>query len=210
MRLDRPRRIPVVAIMGASKSVPLKLTIRPLTPELWPALEDLFGKNGACGGCWCMYPRIGSAYTKRPGEENRADFRQVVRRGPPPGLLAFVGDLAVGWCQVTPRDAVPWLDRTWRLARVDNVPVWSISCLYVRKGYRRKGITSALVAAAVKTATRAKAPAVEAYPVDAAVSPSASGTGFVTTFRRAGFRIVARRTPARPIMRRNLIPTPRS
>ena len=68
--------------------------------------------------------------------------------------------------------------------------MWSISCLYVRKGYRRKGITSALVAAAVKTATRAKAPAVEAYPVDAAVSPSASGTGYVSTFARAGFRIV--------------------
>ncbi len=184
------------------KAGSLKLIIRPLTPELWPALEDLFGKNGACGGCWCMYPRIGSAYTKRPGEENKADFRQVVRRGPPPGLLAFAGDLAVGWCQITPRDAVPWLDRTWRLARVDDVPVWSISCLYVRKGYRRKGITSALVAAAVKTAMRAKAPAVEAYPVDAAVSPSASSTGFVSTFRRAGFRIVARRTPARPIMRR--------
>ena len=189
------------------KDVDLKMTIRPLTPELWPALEDLFGKNGACGGCWCMYPRIGSAYTKRPGEENRADFRQVVRRGPPPGLLAFAGDLAVGWCQITPRDSVPWLDRTWRIARVDDEPVWSISCLYVRKGYRRKGITSALVAAAVKAATRAKAPSVEAYPVDAKVSPSASGTGFVSTFRRAGFRIVARRTPARPIMRRNLTPT---
>jgi GNAT superfamily N-acetyltransferase len=193
--------------MGASKSAPLRLAIRPLTPELWPALADLFGSNGACGGCWCMYPRIGSAYTRRPGEENRADFREVVRRGPPPGLLAFAGDLAVGWCQITPRAAVPWLDRTWRLAPVDDVPVWSISCLYVRKGYRRKGITSALVAAAVKTAARAKAPAVEAYPVDAAVSPSASGTGFATTFRRAGFRTVARRTPARPIMRRKLAST---
>jgi GNAT superfamily N-acetyltransferase len=186
------------------KDVDLNVTIRPLTPALWPALEDLFGRNGACGGYWCMYPRIGSAYTKRPGEANRADFRQVVRRGPPPGLLAFVGDLPVGWCQITPRDAVPWLDRTWRVSRADDVPVWSISCLYVRKGYRRKGITSALVSAAVKTAIRAKAPAVEAYPVDAAVSPSASGTGYVSTFARAGFRIVGRRTPARPIMRRQL------
>jgi hypothetical protein len=32
----------------------MKLTIRPLTPDLWPALEDLFGENGAAGGCWCM------------------------------------------------------------------------------------------------------------------------------------------------------------
>jgi GNAT superfamily N-acetyltransferase len=175
-----------------------------LTAARWRDFEILFGPRGACGGCWCMYPRIGSAYTKRSGEENRRDFRDVVRRGPPPGLLAFTGDLAVGWCQITARDAVPWLDRTWRLARVDDVPVWSISCLYVRKGYRRKGVTSVLVAAAVETARRAKASAVEAYPVDASVSRSASGTGYVSTFTRAGFRTAARRTPARPIMRRTL------
>src|SRR5690242_5253190 len=53
----------------------MKLTIRPLTPDLWPALEDLFGDNGAVGGCWCMYWRIGRAYRKRPHEENRAAFR---------------------------------------------------------------------------------------------------------------------------------------
>ena len=35
----------------------MKLTIRPLTPDLWPALEDLFGETGACNGCWCMYWR---------------------------------------------------------------------------------------------------------------------------------------------------------
>ena len=118
----------------------MKLTVRPLTPDLWPALEDLFGTHGACNGCWCMWGRIGSAYRKRPREKNRAAFRAIVRRGPPPGLLAFNGDVPVGWCQLTPREAVPWLDRTWRLKRVDDVPVWSLSCLYVRKGYRRQGI----------------------------------------------------------------------
>ncbi|HLT00805.1 MAG TPA: GNAT family N-acetyltransferase, partial [Geminicoccaceae bacterium] len=127
----------------------MELTIRPLTPELWPALEDLFGSNGACNGCWCMYWRIGSAYRRRPREENRAAFQAIVQNGPPPGLLAFAGDLAVGWCQLTPRAALPWLDRTWRLKRVDDVPVWSLSCLYVRKGWRRRGITTALIAAAL-------------------------------------------------------------
>ena len=73
----------------------------------------------------------------------------------------------MGWCQLTPRDALPWLDRAWRLKRVDEVPVWSLSCFYVRKGYRRRGVTSALIAAAVKAARRAKAPALEAYPLDA-------------------------------------------
>jgi GNAT superfamily N-acetyltransferase len=181
-----------------------ELTIRPLTPDLWPALEDLFGKNGACNGCWCMYARIGSAYRKRPPEENKAGFREIVMRGPPPGLLAFDGDLAIGWCQLTPRAALPWLDRAWRLRRVDDLPVWSLSCFYVRKGCRRQGVTSALIAAALQVAKRANAPALEAYPFDAAVSPSASGTGYASTFERAGFKTVARRVPPRPIMRHDL------
>ena len=144
----------------------MKLRIRRLTPDLWPALEDLFGERGACNGCWCMYWRIGSAYRKRARGTNKAAFRQIVKQGPPPGLIAFDRELAVGWCQLTPRDSVPWLDRTWRLRRVDEQPVWSISCFYVRKGYRRRGVTSALITAAVKTAQAAGAPALEAYPLD--------------------------------------------
>jgi GNAT superfamily N-acetyltransferase len=116
-------------------------------------------------------------------------------------LLAFDGDLAVGWCQLTPRDALPWLDQTWRLKRVDDVPVWSLSCLYVRKGYRKRGVTSALIAAALDVAKRAGAPALEAYPLDADLTPSASGTGYVSTFKRAGFKVVARCVAPRPIMR---------
>jgi GNAT superfamily N-acetyltransferase len=182
----------------------MKLRIRPLTLDLWPALEDLFGKNWPCHDCWCMYWRIGNSYRRRPRERNKADFRRVVKQGPPPGLLAFDGDLAVGWCQLTPRDGLPWLDRAWRLRRIDDVPVWSISCFYVRKGYRKLGVTSALIEAAVKTAKSAGAPALEAYPLDADLSPSASGTGYASTFARAGFRVVGRRTPPRPIMRRDL------
>jgi GNAT superfamily N-acetyltransferase len=185
----------------------MKLKIRPLQPDLWPALEDLFGEQGACNGCWCMYWRIGAAYRKNPRETNKVMFKEVVKQGPPPGLLAFHGDLAVGWCQLTPRDALPWLDRAWRLKRLDDIPVWSISCFYVRKGYRKQGITSALIAAALKAAKAAGAPALEAYPLDADLTPSASGTGYASTFARAGFKIVARRTPPRPIMRRDLRPS---
>jgi hypothetical protein len=70
--------------------------------------------------------------------------------------------------------------------------------------YRRRGITSALIAAALKVAARANAPALEAYPLDAEQTPSASGTGYASTFARAGFKTVARRVPPRPIMRYDL------
>jgi len=182
----------------------MKLIVRPLTPDLWPAFEDLFGRNGACNGCWCMYWRVGAAYSRTPRDKNKAAFREIVKRGPPPGLIAFDGDLAVGWCQLTPRDALPWLDRAWRLKRVDDVPVWSLSCFYVRIGYRKRGVTSALISAALKAAKRAKAPALEAYPLDGNKTPSTSFTGYATTFARAGFNTVACHVPPRPIMRHDL------
>jgi GNAT superfamily N-acetyltransferase len=108
----------------------------------------------------------------------------------------------VGWCQLTPRDAPQWLDRMWWFQRVDDVPVWSISCFFVRRAYRRQGVMSQLIAAALKTAKRAKAPALEACPVDttAPKSPSNIFTGTVSVFARAGFKEVARRAAARPIM----------
>lgn len=179
----------------------MKLTVQPLTPDLLPALDDLFGTQGPASRCWCMYWRIGDNYRKRPHEANKAEFCELVQSGPPLGLLAFSGDLCVGWCQLTPRDALPWLDRTWRLKRVDDKPVWSLSCFYIRKGWRKKGVTSALIAAALDVARKAGAPALEAYPLDADLTPSTSHTGYVSTFKRAGFKIVARHVPPRPIMR---------
>jgi hypothetical protein len=74
----------------------------------------------------------------------------------------------------------------------------------VRKGYRRQGVTSVLIEASLKAAKRAKTPAPEAYPFDADESPSATGTGYASAFARLGFKVVARRIPARPIMRHDL------
>jgi hypothetical protein len=173
-----------------------RIKIRPLTPDLWPALEDLFDTKGPCSRCWCMYWRIGAAYRHRLPEESKAAFHQIVEAGSPPGLLAFIGNQAVGWCQLIPRDELPQLDREWRLKRIDQQPVWSISCFYIRIGFRRKGVTSALIAVALQAAKAAHAPALEAYPLDAEKTPSTSSTGHVTTFARADFEIIATHTPA--------------
>ena len=180
------------------------IEVRPLTPDLWPAFEDLFDAKGPCSRCWCMYWRIGSAYRHCPPEENKAAFHQIVETGPPPGLLAFIDNQAVGWCQLTPREALPQLDRERRLKRPDALQVWSISCFYIRIGFRKKGVSTALIAAALQAAKAAHAPALEAYPLDADKTPSASGTGYATTFARAGFKTIATHTPPRPIMRHNL------
>jgi GNAT superfamily N-acetyltransferase len=182
----------------------LTLSVRPLTTDRWPSFERLFDTKGSCSRCWCMYWRLGYSYRRHLPEENKASFHKIVQSGPAPGLLAFAGPLAVGWCHLTPRRALPAIDSMWRFRSVDDIPVWSLSCFYTRKSYRRRGVTSVLIAEALATAKRAGAPALEAYPVDADLTRSTSSTGYVSTFIRAGFKTVARRVPTRPIMRHDL------
>ena len=134
------------------------LSIEPLTPERWPALEALFGRSGASNGCWCMYWRLGPAYRRRPRERNRETLRRRVEQGPPPGLLALDGSRAVGWCQLTQRGELAWLERRRAFAPVDDAPVWALSCFYVRRGYRRRGVMAALIDAALRAAKRGGAP----------------------------------------------------
>ena len=114
----------------------MDLTFRPLTAEQWPALEDLFGRAGASNGCWCMYWRIGPRYKDRPREDNKHDLERLAGSGRPPGLLAFDGGAAVGWCEVAPRADLDWLARSRSLPPVDELPVWSVPCFYVRRTHR--------------------------------------------------------------------------
>jgi GNAT superfamily N-acetyltransferase len=187
-----------------------KLTIKPLTPDLWPALEDLFGPTGATSGCWCMWWRLGHAHVRLANSENnKAAFKDVVKKGPPPGLLALDGDRGVGWCQVTPRSVLPRLERSRvvvRLGDVDDSDVWSVSCFYIRRDYRRRGVMSELIDAAVRHARGQGASALEAYPWDGGVKRSSAGvyTGISSAFTRAGFQEVARRSPVRSTMRHDL------
>src|SRR5579863_5256246 len=102
----------------------MDLTISPLTLEQWPALEDLFGRAGASNGCWCMYWRIGPRYRDRPREENKQELRQLAASSPSPGLLAFDGETAVGWCELAPRADLGWLAYARYLPPTDALPVW--------------------------------------------------------------------------------------
>jgi GNAT superfamily N-acetyltransferase len=180
--------------------------ISPLTADRWAAIEDLFGRAGASNGCWCMYWRIGPGYHDRPRADNKRDFRQLAASSRPPGLLAFDGDLAVGWCELAPRAELTWLTRVRYLQPPDDLPVWSIPCFFVRRSYRRRGVMGALIRAAVDVAGAGGAPALEAYPVDTTV-PGHTGNlfpGVASAFARHGFRVISRGKPDRPVMRRQL------
>jgi len=140
------------------------------------------------------------------GEGNRAAFRAIVDAGPPPGLIAYVEEKPVGWCQVTPRSALPTVDRSRLLKPVDDRPVWSLSCFFIKAGYRRRGLAAELIEAAKDHGRHSGAAVLEAYPWETTEKKASSTiyTGQASTFLRLGFFEVARRAPHRPILRVDL------
>mgnify|MGYP001028450668 FL=1 len=185
-----------------------KWRVEPITVELWPDLVELFGPRGASGGCWCMWWRLPNAdFVRGKGDGNRNALESLVRAGTVPGLLAYHGERAVGWCSLGPREEFPRLARSRILKPVDDAPVWSVVCFFVDRHYRGGGVTSTLLESAKEYARRQGASILEGYPVDAGdrrVVPAFAYTGLASTFAKAGFVEVARRSPTRPIMRCDL------
>ncbi len=185
-----------------------KFTIKPLTPELWDDFATLFGPRGACAGCWCMWPRLRAKEWKAGrGAPNKRAFKKIVDAERVPGLLAYAGSTPAGWIGFAPRDEYVRLDSSRVWGRVDEKPVWSISCFYIARPFRRQGLTTALLRAAIAHAKQRGARILEGYPVDprgGSVVDTFSWTGLVSAFEKAGFKEVARRSPGKPIMRRAL------
>jgi GNAT superfamily N-acetyltransferase len=177
----------------------------PVTPARWRDLKALFGERGACGGCWCMAWRLApKVYQAGKGRRNQLALRRLVALGGRPGVLAYVDGKPVGWCAVAPRSEYSFLERSRVLRPVDDQEVWSVSCFFVLKPFRRQGVSVELLRAAVALAGRRGARVVEGYPVvpPKAVLPDVFlWTGAAAAFERAGFRTVARRSRSRPVMR---------
>jgi len=182
-----------------------RTTFHPLTPDRWADLEQLFGSRGACGGCWCMWPRSTRAdFERNKGAANRRAFKRIVATDAPPGLLAYADGAPVGWCALAPRETYVRLERSRILKPVDDQPVWSVICFFVARPFRRHGLSVQLLEAAVAHAKKHGARIVEGYPTDSKSSRSPDvfvWTGLAATFRAAGFGEVVRRSASRPVMR---------
>src|SRR4029453_5320120 len=143
------------------------LTIHPVTADRWEHLAALFGDKGACAGCWCMWWRMTqSAWLGQKGEGTNGKRGALGKKGPPPGLLAYAEGEPVGWCAVGPREDYPRLSRSKVLAPVDAKPVWSVTCFFVRRDWRRRGVTVALLKEAARFAGSRGARIVEGDPTD--------------------------------------------
>jgi GNAT superfamily N-acetyltransferase len=181
------------------------LSVHPVTPERWHDLEQLFGKRGACGGCWCMWFRLPRReYEAGRGEANRRALRDLVHSGTPPGLIGYADAAPVAWCSVAPRAEYQRLlvSRTMRPA--DDLPAWSIMCLFVARSHRRRGISVEMIRAACAFARDAGASLVEAYPIRPKsddVPPIFASQGTLPAFLEAGFAPVAEPSSGRVLVR---------
>jgi len=131
-------------------------------------------------------------------------MKKLVSSGVVPGILAYAGGEPVGWCAIQPRPSYPALERSRVLSPVDDEPVWSITCFFIARPHRARGVSVELIKAAVAHARRSGVRIVEGYPVEprkGRMPDAFAWTGLPTAFRKAGFAEVARRSPTRPIMR---------
>jgi GNAT superfamily N-acetyltransferase len=183
-------------------------TWKPLTPENWSDFEELFGPRGACAGCWCMWWRIPrSQYDRQKGEGNRRAMKALVDSGRIPGIIGYHWEQSIGWCAVEPREMLPGLARSRTLKPLDAQPVWSVVCLFIRRAYRRQGVSTELLKAAAEYARSQGGRLVEGYPHEpkSAKAPDAFlWTGLASAFRKAGFEEAAKPSPTRRVVRLEL------
>jgi GNAT superfamily N-acetyltransferase len=141
---------------------------------------------------------------KTKGKKNRKALKNIVDSGQIPGIIAYVEGNPIGWCSVSPREAYPRLERSRVLKRIDDKPVWSIVCFFIKKKFRRKGISFMVLKEALEYVKQWGGAIVEGCPIEPRKSSSPDAfvyTGLASTFRRAGFTEVIRRSETWPIMR---------
>ena len=190
--------------------MPERLAIEPLTPDRFDALAALFREGGDPRWCWCQFWRLRSKdFSASRVPQLRQRLRDLSDSSPAPGLVAFRGDRAVGWCSLGPRQDFERLEHSRTIPRVDDEPVWSIVCFAVSKTARGDGVAAALLKGASRWAREQGAKTLEAYPVDikpgVAMNANSAFMGTLPMFERAGFRVVADTTSTADGQRRVVV-----
>ena len=153
-----------------------------------------------------------SEWQRNKGEANKKAFRSLAESNAPLGILVFEDQEPIGWCAISPREDLPSLSRSRVLAPVDDLKIWSVTCFFVARPHRRRGVARKLLKAAVKYARSHGARLIEGYPTEthkSSVPDVFAFMGPVSLFAANGFQEVARRSKNRPIFRRAVRPVQR-
>ncbi|TFB97501.1 GNAT family N-acetyltransferase [Cryobacterium adonitolivorans] len=141
--------------------------------------------------CWCLSWRLSSNENRALAGTARADkVHELCSRDLAPGVLAHLDGEVAGWAGIAPRSELHPFANSRNIPHLDDLPVWSLWCIRVRPGFRRQGVTPALIEGAVAYARASGAPCVESYPVDNGgqrVDLTMAYVGTRSMFERAGF-----------------------
>ena len=191
----------------------MPLDVHPATADRFDDVSRVLGpKNPESSVCWCLSHRIDARTNQALVGPARGEFvRELCSRDVAPGVLAYDGDDVAGWAAVAPRAELPFA-RSRTIPHVDDLPVWSVWCIRVRPGFRRRGVSHVLLDGAVAYARERGAPVVEGYPVDnrgAKVDLTMAYVGTRAVFEAAGFTWAADTTGVsggfpRVVMRKDL------
>lgn len=185
-----------------------KLIFDSLTAATWKKFETLMGEKGGCGNCWCMYFRIPSReFRENKPDGNKKLMRQLVNKGLPQGLIASLNEEPVGWIAMAPREDYMKLENSRVFKRIDDHPVWSITCFFVKKEFRHKGLSKQLIKGAVDFAKKKKIKTIEAYPAipyAEKVPQPFLWVGVLSSFIKNGFKIVQQQSKSRAMVRIDL------
>jgi GNAT superfamily N-acetyltransferase len=187
----------------------------PANQASWEDLQCVFGQRGIASVCQCQRYKLHrrESFRSFPTEERAQRLRDQTQAGRPSsvttsGMVAYRDGEPVGWCAVEPRptyeglvrnNRVPWADRD---ERKDDETVWAVTCLLVRAGFRRDGVSHVLARAAVDLARDRGARALEAYPMTTTAALAEElHVGTVSLFAGAGLTEIGRPTLRRAVMR---------
>jgi hypothetical protein len=170
----------------------MAFTIKPLSPETWRPYAALIERhNGVWGGCWCMGFHAKGPSWGNSVEGNRAEKQALVAEGRAHAALVFDGEVCVGWCQYGPPAELPRIK--FRKAYGTGAPDWRITCFFVDKAARERGVAEAGLIGALGLIAAAGGGAVESMPEEVGgrkVSGSFLWNAEIGMFDRAGFERV--------------------
>lgn len=171
--------------------------IEPLSPQTWPDFESLAGRhNGVWGGCWCTWFHLYPDPPERR-ELGHCEFkRQLVEQGRAHAALVFDstpdGDEAIAWAQFGTVAELRNIHhrKEWEKGLV-QAPDFRITCLFVDRRYRRRGVAAVAVRGALALIAEAGGGLVEAYPHDLVPGRKTSSSFLYnatrTMYERLGF-----------------------
>lgn len=128
--------------------------------------------------------------------EQRKEFhKKRVEQGETTGILCYLDDIPVGWCQFGPAGSFEQLNRNRALkdyVETDPVrPVWRITCIMVDKDYRHLGLSARVLSEAVRMIHNLGGGISEAYPMVIPGEIRPQYTGSRAMFEAVGFRCIA-------------------